>query len=786
MSLKRQIGPLVLVNLLVLSLFILVQPIPIAKADADPIYYRGPNYSTLTYPNGTVFWASKSQAVYNGSHWVPRIFQGWTGQYFQVQAGLVASRLYRDKLEYYDPNMTTLAVGRENWVVLERKGELWVPICVSFAEYFDSVNVSVLDEYINITGTYKTLKASLTVSCIFRDKLKHTVTFSPTSPGVYALAQVWNDTKYEDVQLTNASVIHRTDDVIVGKADAISVLFFNATHGFGILEDQKLAYDKFRYIMFAGGTIEYEGYSITDGVAWVFGQWSLSSGETARIDPTTSTFSASIGGTLRRNSTGNVVIPTLTDDRAGDDNSTGTAYNYRSYNRFDINSIPTGATIITSTFAVRRFNFINSSTPVSPEGFIRLHHVSDMGTTLDTDDWNLTELHTLSLLDNYTQSNGWKTADVINSVVSPFTYITFRMKSEADDYDNDYARGDYRDYDYTTESLRPQLEIVYTYAPSIDDFEAPSTVYAYQQVMLNATVRDDDGVAELQNASLTLSIDSVVLKWVTPTTFSIQDPNNRWDLVSGNRTTVNSTSYKLTWTVKAYWNATEGNVSISQAKVYDTNNQTGTNSLSNWFYNENDLVIASATVTPEATYPDEDVVFTGTILYEGTNTPPYGTTGITAKVDLNNTLKGSTTTIDADGTWSIIVRAESTTATYIYNVYATTDEPSVTNQSVSLIVMSKPPDGGFGGGSYPTPPVERPENYTWAPPPLISYEAETPTYILNYGLIGIIAIVGFTMSVGLLSHFLKVSRASLFKEKKRSHRPKSSAYQRRTKKPKRK
>jgi hypothetical protein len=43
-------------------------------AKETPKYYRGQNYSTTTYSNGTVLWASKPQAVWNSSNWVDYIF----------------------------------------------------------------------------------------------------------------------------------------------------------------------------------------------------------------------------------------------------------------------------------------------------------------------------------------------------------------------------------------------------------------------------------------------------------------------------------------------------------------------------------------------------------------------------------------------------------------------------------------------------------------------------------------------------------------------------------------
>lgn len=223
--------------------------------------------------------------------------------------------------------------------------------------------------------------------------------------------------------------------------------------------------------------------------------------------------------------------------------------------------------------------------------------------------------------------------------------------------------------------------------PTIGEFEAPSTVYAFQQVTLNATVSDAQGNTTLKNASLTLSVDSIVLKWVNNTnTFSMDDSDNKWEFVSGSRSDVNSTSYKLTWRVKSYWNSTEGYVSISEAKVYDGDDYSGINSESNWFYNENDLIIQSANVDDNRVNPTQALTFTGQIYYESSSIAPYTTSGITAKIELTAVLKGSNSSIASDGSFIISFNAESTINQHGYNVYCTTAQNSEQNKTVNVVV----------------------------------------------------------------------------------------------------
>jgi len=135
-----------------------------------------------------------------------------------------------------------------------------------------------------VTGVWKTSAGPLKITYHFKENLKHTVFWTPSNAGRYAIVQFWNETQYSDVRLSNATVIKRTDDAIVGAADALTVLFFNETQPFGIFEDQSSAQEYLHRVLFAGGTLNFQGISVTDAVAWIFYNSTLSNldaGETA-------------------------------------------------------------------------------------------------------------------------------------------------------------------------------------------------------------------------------------------------------------------------------------------------------------------------------------------------------------------------------------------------------------------------------------------------------------------------------------------------------------------------
>jgi len=118
-------------------------------------------------------------------------------------------------------------------------------------------------------------------------------------------------------------------------------------------------------------------------------------------------------------------------------------------------------------------------------------------------------------------------------------------------------------------------------APTIGEFEAPSTVYANQWFYLNTSVNDADGISEIVNATIELS-NSVVLKWDNASaTFSEQSDANNYCTLNASaciETEKNNTAFKLSWKLKLN-NYPSGSVDIlsSNTKVWDST-ESGNNS----------------------------------------------------------------------------------------------------------------------------------------------------------------------------------------------------------------
>jgi hypothetical protein len=228
-------------------------------------------------------------------------------------------------------------------------------------------------------------------------------------------------------------------------------------------------------------------------------------------------------------------------------------------------------------------------------------------------------------------------------------------------------------------------------APIISEFQAPDIVYANRWFLLNATINDPDGLSDLAGAAIEISND-VALEWVALTdTFRKQsDPFGYCTLDSAGsfKTQLNSTAYKLSWKIKLEWSYPEGLVSVvsTNTKVFDNQGASSSAGYQNLFYFEDDLIIYSASVDDSRVNPSQLITFTGTIYYQGTTIPPEDTSRITVRINLGNVERASTTAISPYGTFTAYCASEPTVGSYAYTIFAVTDENSVQNQTIAIIV----------------------------------------------------------------------------------------------------
>jgi hypothetical protein len=226
--------------------------------------------------------------------------------------------------------------------------------------------------------------------------------------------------------------------------------------------------------------------------------------------------------------------------------------------------------------------------------------------------------------------------------------------------------------------------------PTMGQFQAPSIVYANKYFLLNTTINDPDGVTDIAGA--TIEIGSVILKWESSADalIKLSDPNNYCILDSDGsfKKQLNATAYILIWKIKLNWTYPEGRVSIIPAntKVFDNHGASSSGNQTELFTFEDDLIVHWASVIDSRINPMQTITIAGTLCYEGTTIPPEDVSGIAAKVNFGSRLIGSTAVIGTDGTFTISFAGEQNVGQYSYTVYATTDENTVQNKTVNVIV----------------------------------------------------------------------------------------------------
>lgn len=181
----------------------------------------------------------------------------------------------------------------------------------------------------------------------------------------------------------------------------------------------------------------------------------------------------------------------------GQRNNSGTYYVYRSFLKFDTSAIPSSF-IITSA----RLCLYGKSDYSTTDFIIRLQKWTG-DTPIDAGDYN--QFDGTNYDDgNFNTASGWDTTGYNNVTISNFALVTqagntFICLRDSLDVSSTAPSIDERVTAYSFFDASDRILLVVTYqpfpdlAPSVDGFSAPSTVYAYQQVNVSATLDDQDG-----------------------------------------------------------------------------------------------------------------------------------------------------------------------------------------------------------------------------------------------------------------------------------------------------
>ncbi|MDH5203381.1 MAG: hypothetical protein OEW69_09000 [Nitrospirota bacterium] len=699
----------------------------------EPGYYRGSNYSETVNADGSVTWRSEPLWIYNGSHYVPYIYEDHYSSegYHQVRAAQIGCRIYDYYAEFWDPNMSEIRLYDERWDVERWKVNKWDPIGAQAG----SPTWSVIErsDRLEIIKAFHSWAGWLNLTYVFNGPLKHDVSFTSemADPEQFRLIQAWagivgSKCKNETVAAEITEPIEFTGSLFE---------FLKADGNLSVKEDQFSAID------FLQQPVLIEPHAQGMKADFIFGTWSLSPSGILRIDPATETFyTQSCDGHIQYS---DGVFAGVSDTKtylvAGERWYTEISQYlwWRVFCRFDASSIPDGATITDADFYL--YYYDEATEGSGDRGDCLVHHTEDMGATLDSSDWDLTVLHNHgAIIEGKETTYGWYSVDVTSSVSSSSTYITYRMKSTIEDSDTQALRWFFRASEY--DSLDPYLTVDYVtnVAPTIGEFEASaSPLYANEWLSLNCSIQDTDGILELKNCTVALN-GSVTLAWDNATaSFSINsDPSGYCTLNASGciEEEKNSTAFTLSWRILLSWGYPQGSIDVlsSDTKAYDTEGASGSGSHADLFTFEPDIRVMSATPSKTQAEPGESLTVSGSIYYQGKAQAPSNSTGLTAKLETGGSLAGSTGSFSS-GALTISFNAPSTEGQHNYTVYTTSNPTSVQNQTFSLQVTKVTGQGGFSGGYTPLQKVGAPG--VFAPPEIVAPEAQ-------YGTLALIGIFG--------------------------------------------
>jgi len=480
--------------------------------------------------------------------------------------------------------------------------------------------------------------------------------------------------------------------------------------------------------MFAGGTMDYQGISIADAVAWIFYNSTLSnlaSGEKLVIDPTTSTFySSSTDGYLQNYGTnyatvhdadsGTIIADDAAIDIAQERDDMDWYFIKRGFVYFDTSNIPDGTTITSAylqftTWTVHGTNFDGNLTiqngqptyphyPLQETDYNHTHYSGNGGTTVvnfgDNETFNI-----VMTTDGLTWINKAGT-----------TKLCLRLSEDID----------------ATQPPSEQYHDVYVWSREAEEQEyRPKLVVTYIPYTLNLRIIDWNN-------------DIIVGATVYANESTLNSDSDGWAIFTGYDpdSVVNvKVKYQNVWVNGTFSVTMDSDKTIDvKCKVYR---------LTVYVTNQNGVEMSGATLSLARS--------------DGENLTSYGLTPKT--VDYYNTTHGRYVwTQLANQTASYTVKATVSTGESNSTTTALTENTQKT--IVVTTTISGGPGGPSGGPSFP--PVQ-------PPPSLPPVEVpKVPGEEFNYGIIVLVGVVGIATTVAVFGRG-KPSLETRWKNKTKHH-----------------
>lgn len=457
-----------------------IPSIPDVDAQTYPILVeRGANYVIHQIDVNTYSWESQPQWVYDGSKWVPYIFnpdasaKNSGDPCYLVRTGLITVEVMKGypAAKFWNPEYTEVRLYEERWTVEYYKANQWKDTGVGA----QTPSFSVVE---NSTGVFITRTQSLVgvgrLTAIYAfhvgSPLKHTVIYEGLSSTTYEyrIKQVWNG-------IVGSRVKHSAGaDTITAAKTINSVWFeFQKTDGsLSILEDQwRTGYldDKLLYHndVLQPPVIDVHAQGMK--CEFIFQNstlYTIGLGKSIRLDPDTAT-----------------LTPPNKDsyvDSVNPNQNWGTAtslyvYNYyRIYVVFDASSIPSGATV-----SLAQLKLGSAAAYGNGNGRVDAHGCSDTSWGETTITWNNKPAYDGTIQDYQTPASGgtttWTVTGWVNGKTGGLVGFLLKMNNEAAGYGTQFASKERDGND-------PQLYVEYTATVSITITSSPATGSGYVTV----------------------------------------------------------------------------------------------------------------------------------------------------------------------------------------------------------------------------------------------------------------------------------------------------------------
>jgi len=262
---------------------------------SNPAYERGPNFERWSYLDGRRIWKSAPPWVlgkFPSMGFVPYIFEDHykDQNYNLIQNGLIGLEIYSTHIRIFDPDHTDLRVAREQWIVEMAAGPNWLelPITQAIAPSSSAVTNS---SGAFVTLTYPHALAILTITYAVREglPLEHFVQLESkdNGPKEFRVIQRWTGIAADQVISQQGTTLGPAT------VDSPWFRFARANNSYVVFEDQSAMY--YQRGTFAKATNHNMKAAVigkaSDGLTadFIFGNWTLASGESLTIDPDTQT-----------------------------------------------------------------------------------------------------------------------------------------------------------------------------------------------------------------------------------------------------------------------------------------------------------------------------------------------------------------------------------------------------------------------------------------------------------------------------------------------------------------